>query len=374
MSDPTPSTLPAWLQRQARRQPDGIALRHKRLGVWQVRSWAQVQAEVLALAGALRERGFGAGASLAILSRPRPEALLAALAAQWLGGVAALFDPLDEAAGQLELLRESGAAFVFAEGVQEIERLRAGQLLPALLFYADGRGLAGAAGDAVLDYQRLSAGAADRALAPQARAEDAAFAFHRLGAGGIERQRIGHAELLEEGRRLVRSEKLDAHEEALAARAFAASGQARYLLAPWLIAGFRLNFPEGLETRDNDRRELGPTLVLGTRETYARLHGLVQERLPLPGSLRRRLLDWALAPAPGALRGTLGHWLVRRPLRDVLGFSRARVPLLVGAPLDEPAQAFFTGLGIAVRNWPAPERWLAARAAENWPLGQPQTA
>ncbi|MNR37341.1 hypothetical protein D3C85_1553490 [compost metagenome] len=70
----------------------------------------------------------------------------------------------------------------------------------------------------------------------------------------------------------MQGERLTEREEALAARAFAASGQARYLLAPWLLAGFRLNFPERLETRDQDRRELGPSLVLGTRETYGRLH------------------------------------------------------------------------------------------------------
>ena len=60
-----------------------------------------------------------------------------------------------------------------------------------------------------------------------------------------------------------RENRSSASEEALAARVFAASGQARYLLAPWLSAGFCLNFPEALATRDTDRRELGPTLGAG---------------------------------------------------------------------------------------------------------------
>ncbi|WP_044875260.1 AMP-binding protein [Pseudomonas sp. LFM046] len=376
MSDATPTTLPAWLAHQARQRPTGIALRHKRLGVWQVRNWAQVQAEVLALAGALRAAGFGPGAQLAILSRPRPEALFAALAAQWLGGTAAPFDPLEEAAGQATALRQAGADFVFAEGLEEILRVRQSDLAPTWLAYADGRGLvdpqvrAGA-----LDYGRLLAAEAEYG-APPVRAEDIAFAFYRQRVAGVEQQSFSHAELLQEGERLVRGERLSEREDALAARAFAASGQARYLLAPWLLAGFRLNFPERLETRDQDRRELGPSLVLGTRETYGRLHELVRQRLPLPGSLRRRLVDWALEPDGGALRSLLGQPLVRRPLRDVLGFSRTRVALLVGAPLDEETRRFFTGLGIEVRNWPAAERWHPVRGRDvtGWPSGQPQLA
>lgn len=71
-------TLPAWLQWQAQRNGEGIALRHKRLGIWQVRTWSQVAVEVHSLANALQAKGFAQGATLVVLSRPRPEALLLA--------------------------------------------------------------------------------------------------------------------------------------------------------------------------------------------------------------------------------------------------------------------------------------------------------
>lgn len=361
-----PATLPHWLLHQSDWQAGRVALRHKRLGVWQQRSWRQAADEVHRLATALRASGFGEGATLAIVSRPRPEALLAALATQWLGGVAALLDPLEPAAGQIELLRAIEPQAVFAEGLPEIERLQASQLVPGLVLYADGRGVAdtGPAGLALADYAQLALRETDCPWPVQTHAGRAAFAFYRHGADGrIEQQRITHAELLSEGQRLVQAEQLGAHEEALAARAFAASGQARYLLAPWLIAGFCLNFPENLATRDNDRRELGPTLVAGTAQTYGRLHALILSRLPRPGSAQRRLVDWALAKKPGAARKVLGEWLVRRPLRDVIGFTRTRAPLLVGEPLPADAQAFFAALGIEVRAWPDPAQWHSPAAA-----------
>ncbi|MET1076391.1 MAG: AMP-binding protein [Pseudomonas sp.] len=354
-----PTCLPQWLLWQARHQPRGVALRHKRLGIWQVRSWQQAAEEMLGLAAGLQARGFTAEDSLLLLSRPRPEALLLTLAAQWLGGVATLLDPLDEHATQVAGLRLVAPHFVFAEGPDELQRLQTAELAPVLLLYADERVRLGN-GVPALAYDRLL-GVSQGLARPASVANREALVFYRsAAAGGLESQRIEHADLLREGRRLVRAERLGNREEALAARAFAAGGQARYLLAPWLIAGFRLNFPESLATRDSDRRALGPTLVLGTRETYGRLYARVQQRLPAVGSWRRRWLEAALVAQPRGLAGGFGHLLFRRPLRDLLGLSRTRVPLLVGEPLDEPVRAFFSALGIEVRTWPEADRWQAS--------------
>lgn len=374
MHEQLADNLPASLLARARQRGGDIALRHKHLGLWQQCSWRQLLAEVQGLASGLREAGFSAGDSLVILSRPRSEALLASLAAQWLGGVAALLDPLAADDEQVTLLRELASDFVFAEGQEEVERVRLAALSPRLLFYADARGLSASG---VQGYASLAAKPAQGDVPILARGELPAFSFHRLEAGQAQQHWLSHAQLLGEGRRLIEQERLSANEEALAARTFAASGQARYLLAPWLLAGFRLNFPESLATRDNDRRELGPTLVLGTHDSYGRLYALAQQRLPLPGSLLRRGLDWALDGRGGVLRNSVGHWLLRRPLRDVLGLSRTRVPLLVGETLPAEAQAFFAALGVAPRAWPEAAQWQAAqrlRPSTAWPQGQAQPA
>ncbi|WLI43920.1 AMP-binding protein [Pseudomonas beijingensis] len=378
--DAVPASLPQWLQRQAHRHGMDVALRHKHLGVWQERTWAHVADEVRRLASALQTRGFAAGATLTIISRPRPQALLAALAAQWLGGVASLFDPLDAAAEQVQRLATLQPGFVLVEGVEEMRRLHAARVTVGVWVYLDKRGLSDSAPFAqALDYATLVAERPIDGLAPQGRVLQTAFVFYRGAGQAIEEQRVSHAELLQEGQRLVTREGLDRHEEALAARAFASGGQARYLLAPWLMAGFRLNFPENLATRDRDRRELGPTLVAGTRETYERLYRYALERLPESGSWPRRLVDWALATQPVPLQRHLGDWLVRRPLRDVLGFSRTRAPLLVGDALPPETQAFFQVLGIRVRQWEDAAHWeapsnLVQHTTDDWSGLQSQLA
>lgn len=375
-----PASLPQWLQQQALRHGTEVALRHKHLGVWQERTWAQVANEVHRLASALQTRGFSVGATLTIISRPRPQALLAALAAQWLGGVASLFDPLETAAEQVQRLVTLQPDFVLVEGLEEMQRLRAAQVAVRVLVYLDKRGLSDSTPFAqALDYAALLAERPIADLVQRGQALQTAFVFYRGTGQAIEEQRVSHAELLQEGQRLVAREGLGRQEEALAARAFASGGQARYLLAPWLIAGFRLNFPENLATRDRDRRELGPTLVAGTRETYERLHRYALERLPAPGSRSRGLVDWALAAQPGPLQRYLGDWLVRRPLRDVLGFSRTRAPLLVGDALPPDAEAFFQALGIRVRQWGDAARWeappnLMQQTTDDWTRLQSQLA
>ncbi|WP_214512242.1 AMP-binding protein [Pseudomonas brassicacearum] len=378
--DAAPASLPQWLQQQAHRHGADVALRHKYLGVWQERTWAQVADEVRRLASALQARGFSAGATLTIISRPRPQALLAALAAQWLGGVASLFDPLEVPAEQVQLLGTLQPDFVLVEGLEEMLRLRAAQVVARVLVYLDKRGLADSTPFVqALDYAALVAERPTGERAPQGQVLQTAFVFYRGAGQAIEEQRVSHAELLQEGQRLVTREGLGRQEEALAARAFASGGQARYLLAPWLIAGFRLNFPENLATRDRDRRELGPTLVAGTRETYERLYRYALERLPAPGSWSRGLVDWALAAHPDALQRHLGDWLVRRPLRDVLGFSRTRAPLLVGDALPPQTQAFFQALGIRVRQWSDAAHWeapthLVQQTTDDWSGLQSQLA
>ncbi|TBV06993.1 AMP-binding protein [Phytopseudomonas dryadis] len=357
MDDKAVVTLPALLLKNSRMQPGDIAIRHKFLGVWQTWNWQQAADETQKLAVGLQQRGFSRGQVLLIISEPRPQALLLALAATWLGGSAALLQPQQPGAQLRALLEQLGATFVFAETLEQVRLVFDLPRPPGLLLYADGRGMAGFDEALVQPYQALLQG--EQSFTPVlAQAGDVAFAFYRQSAaGGFERQRISHAELLRAGQLLVDGERLGRHEEALASRAFAAGGQARYLLAPWLLAGFRLNFPENGLTRDNDRRELGPTLVAGTRETYGRLHRLILQRLPEPGSWRRALVDWALRPGRGWLWRWPGFWLVRRPLRDVIGFSRIRAPLLLGEALPADAAGFFAVLGIQVRTWPDPAHW-----------------
>lgn len=355
----TPRTLPDWLREQARSRSTAVALRHKRLGVWEQWRWQELAAQTAKLMAALAQQGFGPGQRLVLLTRPRSQALVATLAAQALGGIAAPLDTEQSGESLDTLLAFLQADYVFAEAHGEVERvLRVHP--PQLLVYADARGLRAAQAPSLVAYDSLiesGCGLVDFV----ARAEQDAFVFHRIGDGGcVESHRLRHGELIAEAAHLLHKEQLGPPDQALAARAFAAVGQARYLLAPWLVGGFALNFPESLETRDRDRRELAPTLVAGTGETYDRIAEMTFARLPPPGSLSRRLVDWSLSPQRAGLGRLLAWWLVRRPLREVLGYARTRTPLVIGASPSPATRGLFKAIGLTLRHWPEANEWRNA--------------
>ncbi|CAE6706606.1 AMP-binding protein [Paraburkholderia aspalathi] len=357
MTNAQPSTLPHWLRHQAQQRPHAIALRHKRLGTWHALSWQDVATAVEQLAAGLAQQGFAAGDALLLVSHPREEALLLSLAAQWNGGVAIPLDPQLTDDALRSVLTHIAPRFVFAEDDSQIDRLLTHEGLRVI--DANPRNLASHPHAAVTDYRALSLSVHnENGFASAARPHDDAFAFVRLDADGqLVEQRFPHATLVREAQQLVAAEKLNASDEAFAARAFAAASQARYLIAPWVLSGFRLNFPESLATRDNDRRELAPTLVAGTRETYARVAQLVDDRLPGARSWRRRLINRAQRKQGGPLARALTWWLITRPLREVIGFSRTHAALVIGPPLDEKTAALFEAIRVDVRAWPDTGDW-----------------
>ncbi|MCB5187483.1 AMP-binding protein [Methylobacillus caricis] len=351
-------TLPNWLIHHATTQPKRVALRYKKLGIWHEQSWQNLRGEVGQLVDILDGIGFRRDDTLVLLTHPRREALLLSLAAQWLGGVAAPLDPSLEANDVALLLRHLNPAFVFAEGQEQVDQTLASSRPDVRIIYAEARGLSAYPQATLQHYQRLLQDTPNASRAPLSEAAQIAFSLYRVnGERNVQVESFRHDELLKEGSHLVFAERLGRHEEALAARVFATSGHLRYLLSPWLVAGFTLNFPENIATRDADRRELGPTLVAGTRETYQRLESLVKARLPVPDSLAGRLVTYALRPDGSFLQRFLGHWLVKRPLRDVIGFSRIRVPLLIGPALPVESLNFFKSLGIHVRTWDKVANW-----------------
>jgi long-subunit acyl-CoA synthetase (AMP-forming) len=348
-----PDTLPAWLAEQARHRPHALALRHKRLGRWEQLSWHALAEKVEALAVGLAARDFGAGDALLLVSQPREEALCLSLAAQWRGGVAVPVEPSvsDQALGRI--VRHLAPLFTFADDDQQVDRLLA---LSQWVIDANSRGLRPHPNTDVIEYSTLVS--PDKSVEAIARPDHDGYIFYRDDAGrGIEEQRITHATLIREARLVAAKEHLHPADDAFAARAFATAAQARYLVAPWLLTGFRLNFPESLETRDNDRRELSPTLVAGTRETYGRVARFVDARLPGANSVRRRLLDHLSEERSSGLLRLVAWWVVARPLREVIGFRRTHAALVAGAALDDDAARLFRALRIDIRTWPDDGQW-----------------
>jgi long-subunit acyl-CoA synthetase (AMP-forming) len=255
---PPLATLPEHLARWATTRPRAIAIRHKSLGVWEVWTWSDLQAEVGRVEAAIEAQGLEPGDAATFSSGLSPRALASALAAQ----------------------ARSGEAFFVSDG--------AGPLTQA--------GLIGAARSWL---EANGVRAADRAFIGEAPTTEAAAIF----------------------------------------------------IAGWLVAGITLILPEDPTTADADRGEAQPTIVAAIGATYERLQQRVADNLPAAGTRLRTAVDAALATSPGdRVRRALGGWLLRRPLRGILGFRRAALALVLDdAPPPAETRELFAQLGVPLR-------------------------
>ena len=116
-------TFPRLLLHHAAARGDHPAIREKDLGIWQAWTWAQVAAEVRALACGLAAQGFKRGMSLAIVGENRPRLYWAVAAVQCLGGIPI---PLYSDAAAQEMVfvfQNAEIAFAIVEDQEQVDKL-----------------------------------------------------------------------------------------------------------------------------------------------------------------------------------------------------------------------------------------------------------
>ena len=144
--------LPRLLAAAAAEQPDRVALREKRNGLWQDITWADYAERVEKVAYGLAALGVGPGDRVAIQSENRPEWLYTDLGSNHLRAAIVGFYPTNPVAEVRYLLADSGAKVLVAEDQEQVDK--AMEVIDEVetlerVVYLDGRGL----GD--IDDERL---------------------------------------------------------------------------------------------------------------------------------------------------------------------------------------------------------------------------
>jgi hypothetical protein len=369
LASPSPRTLPQCLEAAAESHGDAVAIRHKVRGIWRPRTWRRLVAEVKWVAGTLEARGFQRGDAIVVAGCIRPEAIVATLAAQWLGGAAIWIEPLDRGKWvppQTQTGAPPRVRAAFAHDEAGLVALRTAPAIGASLalgLHPSKRGPLPGLDPALLAYDDLvPASLAEPAgVSPSAAPDEPAlFAEEKDVERGSSDARapgppspslrpLTHKELIASARAWCKDERIDDHYDAFIWEQ-SPPAQIRGVLAAWLVAGFCLNCPEHASTAHFDRRELGPTLLVGSSDAYAALHRDVVESLPPSGTFSRWFVDWGLAEKESAWTAIVAEWLVRWPLRGALGLSRVKTALVLGAAPDVPVTDFFARLGAPLRS------------------------
>jgi len=374
--DPGGTTFPRLLQKHAAERGDRPATREKDLGIWQTWTWAQVAAEVRALACGLAAQGFKRGMHLAIIGDNRPRLYWSMTAAQALGGVPVPMYQDAPTAEFVYVLNNAEIAYAVVEDQEQVDKVaEATSQVPTLkhIYYDDPRGLRNYKG--VTSFERLLeiGREFDRAHpdffdaeVAKGRPDDVSIMLYTSGTTGKPKGVCQtHLSFIDAARSGVAFDHLTADEDILSYLPMAWVGDHLFSYAQWMVAGFTINCPESGDTVMTDLREIGPTYYFAPPRVFENLLTQVMIRMEDASALKRwlfayftgvarrrgsEILDGRPVPVVDRALYAIGDVLVYGPLRNVLGMSRIRIAYTAGAAIGPDLFRFYRSIGVNLKQ------------------------
>lgn len=367
-------TLPGLLATWARRRPGGVAIRVKRLGVWQEITWRDYFAATEAAAHGLRALGVGPGDHVAILSENRPEWLFVDLAAQGIGarsvGIYQTNPPNDVA----YILNHCGSSVLFCEDQEQVDKAVAvasetPRVRHVVVFeprgtrtYADARLRSW---DAFLEQGRARAAREPDWFACEIRARDPAapsMVVYTSGTTGEPKGAMLSSRNARAQQCLVDALGITEDDQLLSYLPLCHVAEKIFTVFIPLAAGCVTHFGESIDTVREDVREVSPTIFLGVPRIWEKMHAAVSVRMEDASWLKRTVYRWgtrlghALAErrraGPLAVRDRVLRFvadvLLFRPLQERLGMRRCRLPYSGAAPIAPDLLRWFHAIGVEV--------------------------
>ncbi len=382
MADSSASTaldsIPALLERNARKFGGRPAYREKEYGIWQSWTWFEAAEEIRAMALGFLALGVAEGDHVAIIGRNRPALYWSMVASQMVGAIPV---PLYQDAVAEEMayvLEHCGARFVVAGDQEQVDKVLEIQDRVSCIehvMYLDPKGLR------KYDHNRLHAlrdvQAEGRAAHERFEAElkrrraaigwdDTCVMLYTSGTTGRPKGVVlSNRNIIETSKNSVEFDRLTEKEEVLAYLPMAWVGDFIFSIGQAYWAGFCVNCPESADTMMTDLREIGPTYYFAPPRVFETQLTSVIIRMEDASRFKRWLFDSFMAHArkvgPKILDGEsvgagdrLKYWLgglvIYGPLKNALGLSRVRIGYTAGEAIGPEIFDFYRSLGINLKQ------------------------
>jgi long-chain acyl-CoA synthetase len=385
---PSPATrdgdldnVPKLLLRNARQFASRPAMRHKDQGIWQTYTWAQQHDEVRLLALGLRKLGFERGDSIAIIGDNRPRLYWTFAAAQSLGGVPVPVYQDSVADEMAYVLEHAEVKYAVVHDQEQVDKLISiADRLPLLqrIIYDDPRGLK--------DYEpsRLHAYDMVRDLGTRELAEntgaagwwldqialgkgsDVSVVLYTSGTTGRPKGvMLTHDNVVKSGMNANRFDKFTPDDTMLSYLPMAWVGDHIFSYGQAYAGGLCIACPEGPETVQEDRREIGPTYFFAPPRVFENMLTQMTVRMEDAGPAKKKMYDYYMGVArrvgekmldgsPVGLMDRLayqmGDKLVYAPLRNRMGFTNLRLAYTAGEAIGPELFQFYRSLGINLKQ------------------------
>ena len=367
-------TVPGVLAERARRTPQAVAYRAKKLGLYRERTWRQYAALVGRVADGLTKLGLVRGERVAIIGDACEEWVLADLAAQSLGVITYGIYPTASAAETEYQLRDGGASIVVAENQEYVDKvLPIIDRLPQVrqIVVVDTRAMFAYRHDKLTSFAAvMEAGVANdegaiehlETLAAQLSPEGPAFIIYTSGTTGQPKGALcSHGRHLAGTYNIVEHYPLLAEPQRTVVYLPLSHGLGRDIAITLpLISGLVPHFGEDVEELGATLFEVAPTFLFTVPRYLQKFASRVLVALMDSSALKRRAYDTAMAIGRRHARGrwdgrtralegalyALARALVFRPILNKLGLDELRLVICAGAPLPVETAALWQIWGV----------------------------
>jgi len=372
-------TLLALLRENALRYEDKkVALREKEFGIWQAITWKEYYENVRDFALGLHQLGFQKGDKLSVIGDNRPEWFYSELAAQSLGGAVVGIYP-DSHLDQVEyIINHSDSTFVLVGDQEQADKIlsikeKCPKIRKAIV--DDPKGMR-SYDDPILmflkDVEKSGRELANKnpklfeEMIDQVSPEDVGTIVYTSGTTGLPKgSMITHKNMTSIARFIDEVDEARETDNYVSFLPLSWIGEQHYALYWSLTKAFTVNFPEKVETAQQNIREIGPDIMLAPPRIWEKMCSDIQVKIQDAAWIKQyvyntvlkigyRVTDFKLKKKtpPVHLRFLkwIGFWLLFRSLKNYLGLAKVRHVFTGGAPLGPEIFHMFQALDVNIKQ------------------------
>lgn len=375
-------TLPTRIRARAATDPDRVAMREKRFGLWQDITWSDYWDKVSTVAHALVSLGVQPGDRVAVHSENRPAWLYSDLGTIAVRGITMGLYPTNPSTEVSYLLRDSGSKVLIAEDQEQVDKaLEVEHECPDLewIVYLEPRGVREYENPKLMDWPTfLERGRAHREqdpgmldrLAADAEPDDVVTLIYTSGTTGPPKGAMLTNGNVEFAMRTLITEggfydpPASGDDVILSYLPLCHVAERAATIWTNAEAGVTVHFAESIETIQANLKEVQPTLFFAVPRIWEKIHAGIHVKMHAASGLKKltygfwmkvaeRIGDKLVANGGNHTLSTrimygLGHPFLYRALRDRIGLRKVRAASSGAAPIAPEVLKFFFGIGVPI--------------------------
>ena len=367
-------TLLTHFQRHLEEKPHGVALRHKKYGIWHDINWAQYGEKVREVAMGLISLGLKKGECVSVIGENRPEWVYADFGIMSAGGVTAGIYSTNSAEQCGYIIHNSESRFYIAENEEQFDKtLKFRKNNPHLekVIVMDMEGLKRYKDPLLMsfddllrlgkDFDAKNLGLYEQRL-NQVKVDDLAVLIYTSGTTGPPKgAMLTHKNLLFMSEALLSAVPILDADETLSFLPLCHVFEQLFTVMINTRHGTVVNFIENTDTTMDNMKEVSPTLVYGVPRIWEKYASGIMIRMADATWFKRQVFKACMGigmkhtglklngkPIPPILKIAyrIAYLVVFRKLKERLGFDRVKLAISGAAPISPDVLKFFHAIGL----------------------------